>query len=101
MTASHALPTQLVDKTLRPLSPCERLFWAIDRVNGLNFSVCATLSGTIAQVLWIAAFAEVQKRHPFLNTSLNLDDPHAPIFMRATNLPVPLAFRPRQPNGNV
>ena len=95
MTVSHALHTQVVYETLRPLSPYERLFWAFDRVNVFNFAVAVTFRGTIGHTRWIAAFAEVQERHPFLNASLNLDDPHAPIFMRAANLPVPLIFRPR------
>jgi hypothetical protein len=82
-------------EALRPLSPYERLFWAIDRISGFNFSLAVTFRGTISHPDWIAAFAQARDRHPLLNACIDHDDPHAPVFMRAADLPVPLKFRRR------
>jgi hypothetical protein len=88
-------------EALRPLSPYERLFWAIDRVNGFNFSIAVTFRGAICHADWIVAFAQAQKRHPLLNACIGyqnrdgLNDPHAPVFMRKANQPIPLNFRQR------
>jgi len=96
VTAPHALM-----EALRPLSPYERLFWAIDRVNGFNFSIAVTFRGAISHADWIDAFAQVQKRHPLLSACVGylnrdgLDDPHAPVFMRTASRPIPLNFRQR------
>lgn len=84
-----------VVEALRPLSVYERLFWAVDKVYGFNFSMAVSFRGTIARARWNAAFAQAQKRHPFLNVSLNQDDPHAPVFMRGEGFPIPLVFQRR------
>ena len=89
-TAGHVF-----EEALRPLSPYERLFCAIDRVNGFNFSLAVTFRGTISHVHWIAAFAQAKERHPLLSARINHDDPHAPVFIRAADLPIPLKFRQR------
>ena len=89
-TAGHVFK-----EALRPLSPYERLFWAIDRINGFNFSLAVTFRGTISHAEWIAAFAQAKGRHPLLSACINHDDPHAPVFMRAADLPIPLKFRRR------
>jgi hypothetical protein len=78
--------------TLRLLSGYERLFLAIDIVNGFNFAIAVTFSGVIAHSRWQAAFAQLQKRHPLLNAAVNVDDWHAPAFERVAGDPIPLTF---------
>jgi hypothetical protein len=74
---------------------------AIDRVNGFNFSIAVTLRGVISHADWISAFAKAQKRHPLLNACIGyqnrdgVNDPHAPVFVRTANRPIPLNFRRR------
>lgn len=92
MTALPASPLQSAAEALRPLSGFERLFWAIDKVNGFNFGIAVSFRGTIVHARWQDAFAQMQKRHPFLNVAINDDDPYAPHFTCGAGLPVPLAF---------
>jgi hypothetical protein len=93
-SAADSLPEPPPFKeALRPLSPYERLFWAIDRVNGFNFSLAVTFRGTASHADWIAAFAQAQERHPLLSACIDHVDPHVPVFIRsAANLPIPLKF---------
>lgn len=77
---------------IRPLSGFEHLFWALDKINGFNFGMAVSFSGTIAHSRWRDAFARVQKRHPFLDAAINEDDAHAPWYARGAGLPIPLAF---------
>jgi hypothetical protein len=92
MTALSAPTLQSAPATLRPLSGYERLFWAVEKVNGFNFGIAVTFRGNRAHSQWEDAFAQVQKRHPFLNVAINDDDPQAPHFVYGTGLPIPLAF---------
>lgn len=78
--------------TIRPLSGYERLFLAVDIVNGFNFAIAVTFSGVIAHSRWQAAFAQLQKRHPLLNAVISVDDWHAPTFQHGSGDPIPLAF---------
>ena len=80
---------------VRPLSTYERLFWAFDVVSGFNFSIAVSLRGRKTQAEWVAAFAAVQKRHPFLNVAVNADDEHAPFFTHGEGAPIPIAFEQR------
>ena len=66
MTAQNAMGPQMHSEALRRLSPLERLFDAIDQTNGFNFSRAVTFRGNVAHSGWVAAFAQVQRRHPFL-----------------------------------
>ena len=100
MTALSAPMLQSVPVTLRPLSGFERLFWAIDKINGFNFGIAVSFRGAIAHARWQAAFAQVQKRHPLLNAQINEDDPYAPYFERGAGLPVPLAFLRRNSSAD-
>ena len=84
-----------VSATLRPLSGYERLFLAVDIVNGFNFAIAVTFSGVIAHSRWQAAFAQLQKRHPLLNATVNFDDWHAPFFEYGAGEPIPLTFMRR------
>ncbi len=84
-----------VQEAVRLLSGYERLFWAVDKINGFNFTVVVSFRATIARSRWSAAFAEAQRKHPFLNASINDDDPHAPYFVRDEGLPIPLTFERR------
>jgi Condensation domain len=77
---------------IRPLSGFEHLFWALDKINGFNFGMAISFSGTIEHSRWRDAFSRVQKRHPFLDAGINEDDPHMPWFTRGGGLPIPLAF---------
>jgi hypothetical protein len=94
MTVLSATPLRSTPAMLRPLSSLERLFLAIDKVNGFNFGVAVSFGGAIAEGRWRAAFEQVRRRHPLLNAGINEDDPHAPYFTSA-GLPIPLAFQPR------
>jgi len=78
--------------TIRALSGYERLFLAVDIVNGFNFAIAVTFSGVIAHSRWRPAFAQLQKRHPLLNAAVNVDDWHAPTFEHGAGDPIPLTF---------
>jgi hypothetical protein len=93
MTTPSTLPA--VPAKLRPLSGYERLFLAVDKINGFNFGIAVTFRGKLDRARWIAAFAAVQKRHPLLNAGIDGDEPQAPFFFRVEGLPIPLAFRAR------
>ena len=41
---------------LRPLSGFERLFLALDKINGFNFGITVGFSSAIAEGRWRAAF---------------------------------------------
>jgi hypothetical protein len=71
------------------------MFWAVDVINGFNFTVAVSFRGTIERARWIAAFAQAQAKHPFLNVSVNQGDPQAPYFTRGEGLPIPLTFERR------
>lgn len=92
MTALHVSHLPGGQATLRPLSGYERLFLALDVVNGFNFAIAVTFSGIIAHSRWQAAFAQLQKRHPLLNATINVDDWHAPTFVHGAGDPIPLTF---------
>lgn len=79
----------------RPLSPYERLFLAVDEVNGFNFCIAISFSGTVAHQRWRAALDAVQRRHPLFNAALNRDDRHNPFFVSVRAEPIPLRFSPR------
>jgi hypothetical protein len=98
--AAHVLAATAAQVTLRPLSPFERLFWAFEQVNGFNFSIALTFKGTVERTRWNSAFGAVQKRHPMLQASLNLDDPNRPVLVRAANRPIPVEFRRRSFAGD-
>jgi hypothetical protein len=89
-----------VSAKLRPLSGYERLFWAIDKINGLNFGIAVSFRGTVAHARWQAAFAQVQERHPLLDAGVNDDDPHAPFFTRDAGFPIPLAIQRRKSSAD-
>jgi len=80
---------------LRPLSGYERLFLALDKVNGFNFGIAVCLSGAIGHARWLRAFDQLQKRHPLLRAGINEDDPHAPYFTTGAGAPIPIAFERR------
>jgi hypothetical protein len=92
MTALPRVTLPHVSAKLRPLSSFERLFLAIDKINGFNFGMAVSFRGTIAPARWEAAFARVQKRHQFLDAVINEDNPQAPFFARGAGLPIPLKF---------
>ena len=95
MTTMPVSSLPAIASKLRLLSGYERLFLAIDKINGFNFGVAVSFRGNVAQPRWQAAFAQVRKRHPFVDAAINEDDPYAPFFTRGAGLPVPLAFQRR------
>ncbi len=95
MSAQSPVRASIVSEPLRSLSPYERLFTAIEQVNGLSFSVAVGFRGTLAHSRWIVAFAQAQQRHPFLNATLDHNDPHAPELLRADGSAIPLTFQRR------
>jgi hypothetical protein len=95
MTAVSAPSLTSAPAMLRPLSGFERLFLALDKINGFNFGIAVSFSGVIGPDRWRAALEQAQNRHPLLNSGINEDDPHAPYFTRGAGLPIPLAFRRR------
>jgi Condensation domain len=95
VTAQNAMGPQMHSEALRRLSPLERLFDAIDQTNGFNFSIAVTFRGNVAHSGWVAAFAQVQQRHPFLRASLNRDDLQAPYVQRSESSLIPLTFERR------
>ena len=95
MTALPISALRHVPAKLRSLSGFEHLFWAVDKVNGFNFAIAVSFRGSVAPARWRAAFAAVQKRHPFLNVAVNEDDPLAPFFASGAGLPISLAFQRR------
>lgn len=95
MTAVSAPSLTSAPAMLRPLSGFERLFLAIDKINGCNFGITFSFSGVIAADQWKTAFDQVQKRHPLLNAGINEEDPHAPYFTTGAGLPIPLSFHGR------
>jgi hypothetical protein len=95
MTALSATPLTSASAMLRPLSGFERLFLALDKINGFNFGIAVSFSGTIADLRWKTAFEQVQRRHPLLNAGINEEDPHAPYFTSGAGFAIPLAFQRR------
>ena len=95
MAALSATPLRIAPAMLRPLRGFERLFLAIDKINGFNFGIAVSFSSVIADVSWKAAFEQVRRRHPLLNAGINDEDPHAPYFTGGADLPIPLAFQRR------
>ena len=95
MTAVSAPTLTSAPAMLRPLSGYERLFLAIDKINGFNFGIAVSFRGAIEHSQWRKAFDRVQKRHPLLNAGINEEDPHRPYFTRGEGLPIPLVFQPR------
>lgn len=95
MTALSAIPLRSAPAIRRPLSGYERLFLAVDKINGFNFGIAVSFGGAIADVRWKAAFEQVQRRHPLLNAGINEEDPRAPYFASGAGLPIPLAFQLR------
>lgn len=94
MSAPVSARTSIPAK-LRQLSSYERLFLALDKINGFNFGIAFCLSTAIEQVQWTRAFDQLRKRHPLLRAGINEDDPHAPYFISGAELPIPIAFRHR------
>jgi hypothetical protein len=92
MTALPVSALPRASATIRALSGYERLFLAVDIVNGFNFAIAVTFSGVIAHSRWHAAFAQLQKRHPLLNAAVNVDDWHASAFEHGAGDPIPLTF---------
>jgi hypothetical protein len=80
---------------LRPLSGFERLFLALDKINGFNFGITVGFSSAIAEGRWRAAFEQVRRRHPLLRAGINEEDLHAPYFTSDADVPIPLVFRRR------
>jgi hypothetical protein len=95
MTAVSAPILTSAPAMLRPLRGFERVFLAIDEINGFNFGIAVSFRGVIADHRWKTAFEQVQKRHPLLNAGINQDDPQAPYFTRGEGHPVPLSFQDR------
>jgi hypothetical protein len=87
-------PLRSAPAILRPLSGLERLFLALDKINGFNFGITVGFSGVIAERRWRAAFEQVQRRHPLLRAGINEEDPHAPYFT-SVDAPIPLVSRRR------
>jgi hypothetical protein len=95
MTGLSVAPPRSALAKLRPLSGFERLFLALDKINGFNFGITVGFSSVIAERRWRAAFEQVQRRHPLLRAGINEEDPHAPYFTSAVDVPIPLVFRRR------
>lgn len=95
MTAVSAPSLTSAPAMLRPLSGLERLFLALDKINGFNFGIAISFSGVVAHARWKAAFESVQQRHPLLRAGINEEDPHAPYFTSGAGLPIPIAFQRR------
>lgn len=95
MTAKRRVEIPESVELVRPLGPHERFFWTYDKVKLFNFSVVVSFTGTMETAQWKSALAQIQKKHPLLNVSINGDDPHAPTFMRAPGLPIPFTVEPR------
>lgn len=95
MTGLSETPLKSAPAMLRPLSSFERLFLALDKINGFNFGMAVGFSSVIAERRWRAAFEQVQRRHPLLRAGINEEDPHAPYFTSAVETPIPLVFRRR------
>jgi NRPS condensation-like uncharacterized protein len=93
MTSPSTLPR--VPAKLRPLSGYERLFLAVDKINGFNFGIAVSFRGKLDHARWTAAFAAAQKRHPLLAAGIDGEEPHPPFFFRSAGLAIPLAFRAR------
>jgi len=95
VTSADVSTPPRVAESIRPLSGYERLFWAVDRVHGFNFSIAVSFAGNLAHARWRAGFDQAQARHPFLDTCLNTEDAQAPFFVRGEGLRIPIAFRRR------
>lgn len=95
MAVLSETPLRSAPAMLRPLSGFERLFLALDKINGFNFGIAVCFGSAIAQARWKRAFEQVQRRHPLLNAGIHDEDPNAPYFSRGGGLPVPLSFQRR------
>lgn len=71
---------------LRRPSGFERLFLALDKINGFNFGIDAGFRGAIAEVRWKQAFDQIRNRHPLLSAEISEDDLHAPYFVSSSAL---------------
>ena len=78
MTELSVTPLRSAPAMLRRLSGFERLFLALDKINGFNFGITVGFSGVVAEGRWRAAFEQVKRRHPLLRAGINEEDPHAP-----------------------
>lgn len=95
MTALPAATLTSAPVKVRFLIGFERLFLAVEKINGFNFGIAVSFRGATEDATWRAAFDRVQERHPLLNAGINEDDPHAPYFTSGAGLPIPLAFHRR------
>jgi hypothetical protein len=93
MAGLSGTPLRSAPAMLRPLSGFERLFLALDKINGFNFGITVGFSGAVAEGRWRAAFEQVQRRHPLLRAGINEEDPHAPYFTSGTDVPIPLVYQ--------
>src|ERR1700761_2727537 len=95
MTGLYGRTLQSAPPVLRPLSGFERLFLAVDKINGFNFGLSVGFLGAVAEERWRAAFEQVQRRHPLLRAGINEEDPHLPYFTSCPEIAIPLTFRRR------
>jgi hypothetical protein len=75
---------------LRYLSPFERLLWLLDFTTPRHFCVAAQIDGRASIDQWKRALLMVQRRHPLLRASIELDDRDMPYFREMRDNPISL-----------
>ncbi len=75
---------------LRYLSPFERMLWLLDLTTPMHFCVAAQIDGRASIDQWKRALLAVQRRHPLLRASIELDDREMPYFREVLDNPVSL-----------
>lgn len=75
---------------IRALGALEEVFWQLDALSPMNFTMVARVTGPVTEAGLSASFAEVVRRHPLLGTRI-VEHRGRPHFVaRPTTITVPL-----------
>jgi len=73
------------------LSAIQKIFWLLDQVSQVHFSMAAELNIVETKTAWQSALKALQDRHPFLSAYINGDQTD-PVFKFTTGTEIPLRY---------
>lgn len=75
---------------IRPLGAMEKLFWLLDQSGSVHFIMAAEIIGKRPLTQWQSALNAVQRKHPLLSASININGYVHPFFQSEENANIPL-----------
>jgi hypothetical protein len=79
--------------SIRELNGIEKLHWLMDQNHHNHFPMAAEVLGKTTAGMWRRALDKLQRRHPFLNVCIRLENGNNPVYHHVAGAEIPLTVK--------